>query len=231
VPARVLGYRGPVHPGPPAAPAVGPTARLRTQSTALVLAGAAGLAVALGVLTAYAQGWLPEETNSLANSVGTWVLVAFILALVPATPTGAVACGVVTLLGLLAGYVIGAALRDFTSSTSLIIFWGLAAALAGPLVGLSASWVRSGRPARVAAGAGTMVGVLVGEGVYGLSFIADTTSPPYWWAEIVIGVAVFGALSVSCRLRLRWVAVAALVAAAVGSTFVVVYSQDLISLL
>lgn len=32
-----------------------------------------------------------------------------------------------------------------------------------------------------------MGGVLIGEEVYGLTYVADTTFPPYWRGEIVVG--------------------------------------------
>lgn len=121
----------------------------------------AGLALALGVLTAYAQGWLPDRVASLANSSGSWVLIAFLLALLGATPVAAAAFGSLSLLSLLTGYVVGAGVRGYPSSTALLLFWGAA-------------------------------GVLVGEGVYGLLFIADTTYPPYWWGQMVVGCGAGG---------------------------------------
>jgi hypothetical protein len=33
-----------------------------------------------------------------------------------------------------------------------------------------------------------MSGVLIGEGAYGMTVIADPTYPPYWWAEAAVGV-------------------------------------------
>ena len=57
------------------------------------LAVALGAGLVLGVLTAYAQGWLPDELGSLANSSGSWVLVAFLVALLARRP--GVAAGVV----------------------------------------------------------------------------------------------------------------------------------------
>ena len=96
-------------------------------------------------------------------------------------------CGALALVALLAGYVLGAGIRGFPSSTALMVFWGLAAVLAGPPLGLSAHWVRAGRPGLAALGAGVPAGVLIGEGVYGLRVISDTTFPPFWWTEIASG--------------------------------------------
>lgn len=43
----------------------------------------------MGVVTAFAQGWLPEQVGSLANSSGSWALLAFLLARLAATPAAA----------------------------------------------------------------------------------------------------------------------------------------------
>lgn len=80
------------------------------------------------------------------------------------------------------------------------MFWGLVAVVPGPALGLSASWVRAGHPALAPLGTGALAGVPIGEGMYGLAVIADTTSPPYWWAELTIGVAL---MCMIAALRLR----------------------------
>ncbi len=148
-----------------------------------------GVSLLLGVLTAYAQGWLPERLGSLANSAGTWALVAFILSLlVAASAPEAAAFGALSLIGLLAGYVVGAHMRDVPSSTTTVSFWVAAALVGGPVLGLSGYWIRYRRDLFAAAGVGIVSGVLIGEGIYGLTQIADTTYPPYWWGEIVVGL-------------------------------------------
>ena len=179
----------------------------------------------MGVLTAYAQGWLPEQLGSLANSAGTWALVAFIASLLIATsaPEAAV-FGSLSLLGLLAGYVVGAQMRDVSSSTSTVAFWIAAALVGGPVLGLSAYWIRFRRDLLAATGVGVMSGILVGEGIYGLTQIADTTYPPYWWGEIAVGLIL---LIVGTRrlLGFRAIAFSIGVAALAGASFVVVYSR------
>jgi len=76
-----------------------------------------------------------------------------------------------------------------------------------------------------------MSGVLIGEGIYGLAFIADTTYPPYWWAETFVG-ALLAAWVVSRRPnRLQTAAVALAVGTLTVAAFLVVYSQDLIAVL
>lgn len=188
-------------------------------------------AFTLGVLTAYAQGWLPEQVGSLANSSGSWALLAFLLALRPARPVASAGFGSLSLLLLLAGYILGASVRGYSSSFQLIAFWGVAALLVGPLLGLAAFWVGHRRGPRAALGAGAMSGVLVGEGAYGLAYVADTTYPPYWWGQIVVGLAL---LLVVTALRLRQprdIALGFGIGALTAASFVALYSQDLFALL
>ncbi len=190
------------------------------------------LGLLLGVLTSYAQGWLPQEVGSVANSSGSWALIAFLLALLAASSRIAAACGVLALAALLLGYVLGAGVRGYPQSSGTIIFWGLAAGLVGPFLGLGARWVRAGPPTLAALGAGGMSGALVGEGVYGLRYIADSTYPPYWWGQIVVGVALLGWVAARRFRRLVPLALSAVVALGVAAAFIVVYSAggDLIVL-
>jgi hypothetical protein len=185
------------------------------------------LGLALGVLTAYGQEWLPREVGSLANSSGSWALAAFLLALLATGPRVAAACGALALLALLAGYVLGAGLRGYPSGSTLIVFWGLATVFVGPFLGLGAHWVRWGRRTLAALGAGGMGGVLVGEGVYGLAYIADTTYPPYWWGQIAVGVALLCAIAVGRLRSPPLVALSVAVGLVVAAAFVGVYSGDL----
>jgi hypothetical protein len=179
----------------------------------------------MGVVTAFAQGWLPEQVGSLANSSGSWALLAFLLARLAATPAAAAGFGSLSLLALLAGYIAGASMLGYPSSAQLIIFWGVAALLVGPPLGLGAFWVRH-RGGRLAAlGAGAMSGVLIGEGAYGLAYIADTTYPPYWWGQIVVGLLLQLLIMVRRLPRLRDRALSLGICALTAVAFVAVYSQ------
>lgn len=184
----------------------------------------------LGVLTAYAQLWLPEEVGSLANSSGTWCLIAVGLAFLARTERAAAAFGALSLMTLLIGYVSGAAFRDFPSSRSLIIFWGFAAIVVGPFLGLAAHWIKTRKPIYDAVGAGGICGLLIGEGIYGLVEIADTTYPPYWWSEIIVGAGLL--VWASARLRQpRLVATAIGVAIFIAAAFLAIYRLNLIGFL
>jgi hypothetical protein len=205
--------------------------RCGNRSALWLLAGVCGAGLGLGALTAYGQEWLPPELGSLANSSGSWSLMAFGLALLAGGPRLAALCGALTLGTLLAGYVVAAGIRGDVSSSSLIVFWGAAAILMGPLIGRAAHAVRSGAPTLAALGSGAMSGLLIGEGIYGLIYIADTTYPPYWWGELIVGVGLVGWIARQRFPRLRPIAVAAGFGLVVAAAFVAVYTQDLIAML
>ena len=76
------------------------------------------------------------------------------------------------------------------SATSTVVFWITAALLAGPPLGIAAAWTRSSSQWRIGAGYGVVAGVLIGEAVYGLTQIRDTTEPVYWVLAASCGVAV-----------------------------------------
>ncbi len=199
------------------------------RPTAVRLALVGMVALSLGVLTAYAQEWLPSEVNSLANSSGSWALVAFGLALLSTNVRNAALIGCLSLLGLLAGYKLGAEVRGFATGTSLVAFWGAAAFVVGPVLGVCAHWVKRGRGRLPAVGIGVMSGVLVGEGIYGLRFIDDTTSPVYWCCEILVGVILATWVVLRDRSRPQSAALAAAVGVLTAAAFVAIYSQDIIT--
>jgi len=184
-------------------------------------------AFALGVLTAFAQGWLPEGVGSLANSSGSWVLVAVALALLAPTAELAAITGACALLMLLVGYVVGAGLKGFTSGTTLVAFWGLAGVLAGPPLGLAAHAIRRGPPMPAALGAAAVAGVLIGEAIHGLTRLGQ---PVYWAIEGALGIAIVFATAERHRLTTTEAVTAAAATAAVAAAFVAIYGADLIAL-
>jgi hypothetical protein len=196
----------------------------------LAVAGAVALiGLLLGVLTAYSQGWLPDQVNSFANSSGSWALAAFALAFLAHNPWRAALFGVLALAMLLAGYVLGNNLRGYPTGTSTTIFWGLAAALAGPVLGLAAYWVRYRTPALAAIGAGMMSGVLVGEGIYGLTALNSSdgySHPGYWWSEIVVGVVLLLGLGAVRFRAVRPAFLALAVCAWVSVAFLALYQVN-----
>lgn len=95
--------------------------------------------------------------------------------------------------------------------------------LVGPFVGLAAAWLRA-RGLRTALATAALAGVGVGESVDGLTVVADSTSPVYWSAIGLGGVAL---LTVMLVRRVRGpVPVLCAVAGtvAVAAAFLVTYS-------
>jgi hypothetical protein len=73
--------------------------------------------------------------------------------------------------------------------TSTMAFWLTAAVLAGPPLGVAGAW-SSTTGLRRGVGISVLGGVLLGEGMYGWSTVADTTDWRYWVFELVIGALV-----------------------------------------
>lgn len=190
-------------------------------------AAISGLAV--GVLSALGQGSLPFELSSVANSAGAWSLATFLIALANREPRRGVLVGITALVMMLAGYVLASEVRGYPTGARLWLFWGLAAVIVGPVLGVGAAWLRGSELKRIAAGVAPIAGILIGEGVYGLTRIADTTSNVYWIAELVVGLGILLAILV-WRLREPAAAVlCVLLTAAVAVSFYVAYSGDLIA--
>jgi len=197
--------------------------RRRGTVRAVVVAVVCGLIA--GAATAIAQGTLPAWLSSLANSSGSWTLLAFLLALPAPTAASGAVCGFGSLLSMLAGYVLTDLLRGYPASTGLMVFWSAAALIAGPLLGVGAQWLRRRPGTRAALGLSALCGVLLGEAGYGLLVIAQSTSPVYWWGQGIVGVLL---LAAGAGWKLRGpgpVVQAVLFTAAVAMTFVVAYTH------
>lgn len=154
----------------------------------------AATAVVIGLLmggtTAYGQGWIGDSLGSAVNSAGPWSVAAFVVARPLRTWLGGAASAAVTLAMCEVGYVIANNIRDVPYATSTVVFWLMAAALAGPPLGVAGVWSRHAAPLRAAAGFGVICGVLIGEGSYGLARLTGTTNSGYWLGEVVVGVVV-----------------------------------------
>ena len=167
--------------------------------------------VVVGVLTAYGQGWFGDATASLANSAGPWSLTAFLVARTCPRWPAAIVCAVSTLSCCELGYALATEVRGGSNAASTVTFWLVAALLAGPPLGVAGTW-SSGAGMRRGVGFAVIGGVLVGEGVYGWTTIADTTDWRYWAVEVAVGVivvAVAVAASRRARVSLGTVAMAA----------------------
>ena len=87
------------------------------------------------------------------------------------------------------GYAIANDMRGGSNSTSTVAFWLIAAVLAGPPLGIAGAW-STHRGLRRGVGFAVIAGVLIGEGIYGWTTVADTTDWRYWAVEMFAGVAI-----------------------------------------
>ena len=186
------------------------------NSTLVLLAVVGGLGLAVGALTSFGQTYLPFPLSPLANSAGSWVLLAYTICLVNRQAGRGAVLGFEALAAMLGGYVITSALRGFPWAWSTVIFWLVAAAVVGPVIGVGSAWARERDPRRTTVAYAPLAGVLVGEGIYGLTVLSESTPTGYWVVQIVFGglIAMFGAamLRPNRRAALGLIAVAVVVA-------------------
>ena len=186
--------------------------------------------VVVGALTSVGQEFLPFALSPLANSVGVWSLAAFALALVEMRPRRAALLGAAALVTMLAGYAVATVARGFAVGVALLAFWGFAPIVAGPALGVGAAWLRRRDPLRSAAGMALIAGILIGEGLYGLTVIAGSTPALYWTVEIGVGLTVV-VIASSERLRsLRYRLIGAVLTTTAAAAFYLAYSRTWIDL-
>lgn len=178
-----------------------------------------------GGVTSLGQQYLPEALGSLANSAGSWTALVFFaiyaarLRIVPA-----IAAGVLGLVLMNEGYGVVSTWRGFPYTGGFSSFWTYAALVVGPVIGVAGVWMRSQRDMFRALAAAAPATVLVGEGIYGLTVIAATTSPVYWTISIAAGAA-FIVWTVGWRVRTASARVTAVLATAIGAAlFLVAYA-------
>jgi hypothetical protein len=196
------------------------------SAAAPVTAAVAG--VLAGGVTAYLQGVLSENWNTIANSGAMWTIVAFAAALVLGrSQVSAVCTGTLVLVGEVVGYYsYDANLQHIPVLHSEVMLWTLAALWIGPLAGLGAFFTRWGRADRRVTALLAVCGVVAGEGVY-LLRIAGV--PRSGWVEIVLGftgaTAALIAVPASARAKLAAAGAGLFVAASVY----LAYSQPMIA--
>lgn len=175
-----------------------------------ISAGVAVLAASLllGMATFHLQGVLPDAWAPFANSCSGWTLLTAVLVWLARPGVRAAAVlGAASFLLLVWGYTIAApAYRPLTFTVVGLV--------AGPVVGVAATWLRSAGPRLAVAGA-VLAGIAVGDSVRGLTVVADTTEPQYWVSIGVVGVVLL--VATVARLRAR----AADVVLVVGGTALV----------
>jgi hypothetical protein len=172
-----------------AAPAASTAPAWRSGLAALVVV-VVGAAI-VGGLTPIGQRYLPDALRSFANSAGAWTALTFGLVYLSRARTWlAAVLGAVSFVVMNETYGVVSNLRGSFYSAPFGNVFALVAVVAGPAVGLAASLLRSSDPRWRATGSAVPAAVLIGEGVYGLTLIADTTSPVYWWLQIAAGTVI-----------------------------------------
>ncbi|MFF2268900.1 DUF6518 family protein [Cellulosimicrobium cellulans] len=178
----------------------------------------------LGGLTSYAQGFLPDAAAPFANSASGWTLLtALLVAWYASAPHArtwhAAVLGAASFVLLTLGYTVAADVRGFFYDPTT---FGVVGLVVGPFVGIAAAWLwRTG--VRAALGTAVLAGIGVGESVYGLTTVVETTGATYW---AVIGVVALVLLAAMLARRVRGtvpVTVAVVGTAAVAGAFVLAY--------
>ena len=198
-------------------PALARTFRWSLRIAAVVL-----LSVLLGGLTSWAQGFLPDELRSFANSASGWTVITALLVFWSRARGGqAAALGAVSFVLLVLGYAVASQLRGFWYDP---LYFSAVGIVVGPFVGVAASWLRS-TGVRAALGAALLAGIGIGESIYGLTVVRESTSPVYW---SLIGAAGVVLAAVMLVRRVRGALPTALAiggTALVAGAFYVAYSM------
>lgn len=194
----------------------------RSSGLALGVALVGGLV--LGGLTSFGQTYLPSAVSSFANSSGGWTVLAFLLIrLGRAKPLLAAVLGIVAFEALVEGYGLVSGWRGFVHPQPFSGIFNVIGLAAGPVLGVAASLTRYGSPRWQLLGVTPMCAVLLGEGVYGLTYIGETTSPVYWILQIVAAVAVLAVAAFRLRPGTGWVVLAISATVIGGAVFLFGY--------
>lgn len=206
------------------APAISaPPAGLRSRATWTRAAVVAVASFLFGAVTFLLQGLLPDALTSFANSASGWTLVTMLLlTAVRVRPAAAALLGATSFVLLTVGYSAAAELDGLYYDPTLFALVGV---VVGPFVGLATSWLRSVHPWQAALSTALLAGIGLGEATFGLTTVADTTSPVYW---SLIGAASLALLVAMLRRRVRqalWVTLAVVGTAVTAGAFVVAYES------
>jgi hypothetical protein len=203
-------------PHPTAPPVQKPAVRLVVQLVAVLIASAL-----LGGATSFAQGLLPDGLRPFANSASGWtILTTLIVSTCKARSTPSAVLGAASFVALVVGYQGVSTWRGFPTDETLFLIIGV---VVGPFVGVAASWLtRDGW--RALLGCGALAGIALGEGLYGLVRVLESTGWLYW---TLISIAGLGLLAVTMQHRLhdaRSRLLAALLVVAVAAAFFFAYN-------
>ena len=158
---------------------------LRSPGTRALIVVVVGLG--LGVVTQILQSVLPTGWSQAANAISPWLLVAFFIGSAMPDRGSAVVAGLATLVLALVGYYATTQLRyGIGGGTSALIFWGLGAAVGGPVFGLAGHTWRTGEHRYRALALGLLAAVFIAEAGYHLLVLSEP--------GVAVGFAVAGLL-------------------------------------
>lgn len=174
-----------------------------------------------GAITFFAQGFLPDAVNSFANSASGWTLVTVLLLTgVRAGPAAAALLGATSFVLLTVGYAVAAQLRGLDYDPTMFAVVGV---VVGPFVGVATSWLRAMPSWRPALGTALLAGIGVGEASYGLTTVAGTTSPVYWWLIGAAAVSLLGMMLLRRIYGMLWRALVVLGTCLTAAAFLLAY--------
>jgi len=178
----------------------------------------------LGGLTSFAQGFLPDAAAPFTNSASGWTLLTALLVVWAAgdpraRTRHAALLGVASFVLLVLGYTVAADLRGLHYDPTL---FGVVGVIVGPFVGVAAAWLRE-PGVRAALGTALLAGIGLGESVYGLTTVVETTGASYW---VAIGLVSLVLLTTTLARRARGaleITIAAAGTAVVSLVFLLAY--------
>jgi len=145
---------------------------MRTPWKRVLLVLLAGLGT--GFVTQMLQSALPTGWSQAANAISPWLLVAFLVGAAMPDRGSAVVAGLATLVLALVGYFATTQLRyGIGGGTGSLIFWGLGAAVGGPVFGLAGHTWRTGEHRHRALALGLLAAVFIAEAGYHLIVLSE----------------------------------------------------------
>ena len=189
-----------------------PVRVLLTRSGLVLTAG-----LLLGGLTSWGQTVLPASLAPFANSASGWTIVTVLLLWrIGSGVRSSALLGALAFAGLTVGYGMISTARGFFFDPS---FWVAVGLVAGPVVGAAVALARLGSDRTTAIARGLLIGLVAGDGIYGLTVVAETTGPEYWVAAVSLaGVALIVSLPLF-RRRPRVLAALLATASAVSAAY------------
>jgi hypothetical protein len=144
-------------------------------------------ALTLGGLTSWGQLLLPHDLSPFANSASGWTLLTVLLLWrLRSGPALSATLAALSFVSLTVGYALVSTARGFFFDPS---FWIVVGLLAGPIVGASVFFARSADALESAAGVGVLIGLIAGDGLYGVLVVSETTGWVYWVLMLAIAAS------------------------------------------